>query len=255
MFNYSLGTSRDSSRSFTAAELTDELGEALLQDYPAQSQLHAFTEPADAGKAWRINQKSLIPPAYVNYQPVEGYRGGKLGRFPGKQPEVIVELSTKDLAGTKFGYFKGVACNFHTLFEAWSECRQPKVRLIPDATDCLPNIKELQHTAMLETWDVFRTYEDICEQILAHLDGKSLIVVALMKGASDIHGLLLVHARIGNIFYWHRIGICRWPSGALPKDDLFGNPFDKELPSRGSAERETLNMNGPSWEVLEGLFG
>ena len=75
VFSYSPSTSRDPSRSFTAADLTDELVEALLQDHPTQGQLHAFIEPADTGRAWQINQKSLIPPAYVNYQPAEGYRG------------------------------------------------------------------------------------------------------------------------------------------------------------------------------------
>jgi hypothetical protein len=257
IFNYRLGTSRDPNRSFSAAVLTDELGEALLRDRPAESQLHAFTRPVECGKAWRIGQHSVVPLAYSNYQPIEGPRGDAIGRFPkvGAQPNVILDLSTKDIAGTKFGYFKGRVCDFRTMKAAWNACREAKIRIIPDVTACLPGVAEVQHKTVLTEWHRTGTYQPVLDHINAHLGTKNMIVVALMRGFSDVYGLMLVHVQAGNVAFWHRIGICQWPHGVIQLGDLFASLDEEKLPPLGGEERKNLNIDGPKWRDLEGPFG
>lgn len=251
VFNYQLGSAADPTRSFTVPELVDQLGEALLQDRPVESQLVDLGHFTDPGKAWHLNSSSTVPSFYM--------LSSEKFAHAADYPRPICHLSTRTVLETKFGHVQGKACYFQRLCESWERTNltarhkgyrtlnktKSVVRL---ALDQAYHIHSPEKTPMEgdETWDVPEVPDDPSRQrrvwswLRDRYDSNHLIVILLGQSSDWTYGLILLHVRVQGMLFWHRLGTCMWHHTS----DHATKP-DKRL------------MCGKSdyWIDMEGLFG
>ncbi|KAG8534087.1 uncharacterized protein KY384_000930 [Bacidia gigantensis] len=87
--------------------LEEQLGEALVSEYPVTSQMHVFEEIVEEGRGWRPSPSSLVPDLDIKSQ------------FAELSFVAECEVSAIGTTRAKRGYFKGRACNFSTLSQVW----------------------------------------------------------------------------------------------------------------------------------------
>jgi len=244
VFGFKLGGARNgsaASSSYTLAELEDELGEALIQAYPLQSQCFVFTEPPPVGKGWHISTICAIP-QFDELFPQMG-SGSISDKYNQDLPWNLV---TKRVRGTLWGYLSGLACPLHTLAKAWTEPCREIIALDHDPCflDSLEfgvlNIPfgERQHAQTL--W------------LLQNFQPSELWIFLLafkMPSGIGISGPfcigLVIHERnhLG-LRYWHRLGICVWTVRDFWSEEFHNNPY-----------KDMLVGKGEEWQNIGGLFG
>lgn len=96
---------------FNRFNLEDQLGAALVQQYPVASQLHNLTEPADRGSGWRINASSTVPKLDIK------------SNIWNLDFQARCNFSTQKVGGQQWGVFDGYACDLAQLAASWSSLR------------------------------------------------------------------------------------------------------------------------------------
>ncbi|KAL8670777.1 MAG: hypothetical protein Q9168_004699 [Polycauliona sp. 1 TL-2023] len=96
-------------KTFNRFNLEDQLGAALVENYPVASQLHNFTEPADEGTGWRISSSSIVPRL-----------GIKTGIWR-LQLHSSCKFSTEMVRGQRHAIFDGHVCSLVQLANSWKE--------------------------------------------------------------------------------------------------------------------------------------
>ena len=195
------------------------------------------------------------------------------------------QLSTQTIKGQRWGYFQGQICDFTQLSQAWKNVHEvPSVfKLLGTKSPQQIVLDVFLHDITDETlkskpeepiWTVVWSRRKelprgqqqhllargLTELIHRIYQGASLLVLLLgsfvdgnqmeqeKKSSARYHvGLIMVHNKIGTIYYWKRLGFCIWQyeysdyaleSTALPQISLL------------KAEDHCVG-----WENLSGLFG
>jgi hypothetical protein len=243
IFNFKLGNARNGSAPsspYTLPELEDELGEALIQAYPLQSQCFIFTEPPPVGKGWHISTICAIP--RLDSLLPNRASDSRSARFNQNLPWNLI---TKRLRGILWGYLSGLACPLHTLAKAWAHPYREIIAL--DRDPCFLDSPEFgvlnipfgerQHALTLWLLKSFHP-EELRMFLLAFKDGGMGVSGPFCIG-------LIIHERnhLG-LRYWHRLGICVWTVGDFSSEEFHINPY-----------RDMLVGGGKEWQKIEGLFG
>ena len=236
VFNYKLGSSRDPENFYGIEDLEDELGERLLEDRPWESQLHVFTKPVKRGKGWRINPTSA-------FRIPERFGGWSSDLYEG-----LVKLSSKDICGTKFGFFEGNACRLNDIRHTWRDCTV--FQLMPDQSECFGDfeVADFQEWALSESRDAedIQThavrFTRVCDQIAERFKQNAVIILGLSRMAPLLCGLVLIHVQCEGVMYWHRLGFCVWS-------------HCKGSDSRTDREFSLLDASSPEWDYVKGLYG
>ncbi|KAL2795520.1 hypothetical protein BJX66DRAFT_168102 [Aspergillus keveii] len=145
VWDFALGKSApssDPSRTWTLPELETELGKALLQEFPIESQLHVRLSPSETRQAWRISPRSSG--IYHDLEFLE------TGRLAGTMDRRGSSLGLRQADGVVYAHFVGKACPFRTFLASWKELedahnygsnengptphQSPPVRLVLDKT-------------------------------------------------------------------------------------------------------------------------
>jgi hypothetical protein len=263
VFKYRLGASApdaDPIRAFSQSELVDQLGAAMFKDRPVQSQLHCFTEVVDRTKGWHINTSSMIPNLYTKDN-------------DWKSCEAKCKFSIKHVDGVTLGYFEGKACWFVKLAVAW-EAVDAQQGLTSDrptgdsVCHILPDVTEYLHEHHRHSLGISTRDDELFSELaldesaargpiefannleaqhrfanwLCERFGENRLLVLIMgRMAARTCGLILLHAQVGSISYWHRIGTCTWWHASASID------------SRGYDE--ILRGENQDWVDCQGLFG
>ncbi|KAL8670779.1 MAG: hypothetical protein Q9168_004701 [Polycauliona sp. 1 TL-2023] len=220
------------STSFTLRELEDQLGNALLQNWPIRSQFHIHTKPSPVGSAWRISESSAFPELVDEYD-------NDLDDWE----HIECRLSTQRHGDTTWGYFKGRVCKLAGLASAWRSSSKhhrrkwttsPLQMVALDASHTLREAPSSLHALNQLVIPRDETQHEVCST-LVQMFGDEIVVLALgfSKGGK---GLILVRQEAEGLMVWHRIGICYWNTSET--DDPF-----------------ILGHEGSGWWDLEGLFG
>lgn len=96
---------------FNRFKLEDQLGAAIVQQYPVASQLHSFTEPTDKGTGWRINASSTVPKLDIK------------SNIWNLDFQARCRFSTQKVGGQQWGVFDGYACDLARLAASWRSLR------------------------------------------------------------------------------------------------------------------------------------
>ncbi|KAI4219948.1 MAG: hypothetical protein L6R36_007969 [Xanthoria steineri] len=96
---------------FNRFNLEDQLGAALVQQYPVASQLHNFTETADRGTGWRINASSTVPKMDIK------------SNIWNLDFQARSSFSTQKVGGQQWGVFNGYTCDLAQLAASWRSLR------------------------------------------------------------------------------------------------------------------------------------
>lgn len=131
VFGFKLGSSRRGCEHiiYSPEELKDQLGEALLREYPLQSQWHVFRAPAPAGMSWHISEDSFIPRHLRHRMLGLGRVRKPESSWPeflklGKRP-IVLSAEEVPTGGRKLGRFEGFACPFSKLWDVWNVINDP----------------------------------------------------------------------------------------------------------------------------------
>lgn len=108
IFGLRLGETVQPERSFSLAELEDQLGEALVMRSPLLSQLFVHLRPPQTGRSWRISQYSRVPEAA---RTATSEHSAHVGTNPESHAQISVRLECVTI--------KGKACWFKRLVEFW----------------------------------------------------------------------------------------------------------------------------------------
>lgn len=255
VFGFQLGISAldaPNGKEYALPELEDQMGVALLHDFPLVSQLHVFDSPPVKGTAWHISRHSTIA---RGLDPI-CYRLGVVTNHDKR-----IQFGVRPYNGRLFGYFKGATIAFKHLFEA---CRRlgPRPRSSTSlktsgkrrqllALDRLPLLESrgFSHEHFDRTRYV--PHEDAhighCQKLLKCLADHELNVLLLGREMFPNHtrqfavGVLLVKENWHSD--WTRIGVFTWFTDECIRGHM------------SARDRAIVNGEKDHWTVTEGLFG
>lgn len=222
VFGFRLGNSRPgfTQRTYSRSELQVQMGAALINKYPVQSQMHVFSMPVEDGQGWSMSLSSRLPegPGWedlrslfdentlcsCNIRAEDHPEGGAVGYFDGKKcPSNIFHaaISAHDSAQP----FNTQACmNVMIGLDTTrnTEGERPEYRTWGRARD----IPAGQEQMKLSSWLVDRHIQK--EFILLKL---GYATCRIPKSKRHI-GLLLLSTKslIGSLKCWKRIGFVVW---------------------------------------------
>lgn len=241
---------------FTRAQLELLFGEQLLLVHPVLSQMHVFTSPAPAGRAWLFSAESeLLHDLDVSVLARDDVMDSiREGEWP------MCQLSVRWCSDqiSPYGHFEGYVCAFSKFM---ASCMTFENSPIFDG-------RSQDHSVLgvyLDTTTALSSFSDLpnlgrsplprgpAQRALAHRlsrfsreMGDDFVVLLLGKrtavGRPVMVGLLLLRHRMNSgIIYWHRLGFCSW--------DLY------YVTPNLAVEHAFLTGKGNDWVQLSGLFG
>ncbi|KAL9064107.1 MAG: hypothetical protein Q9161_009078 [Pseudevernia consocians] len=270
---FKVGLSRegaDPHKEYTLAELEDEFGAAIIEQYPILNQMHVYLSPPELGKAWCVRGNSAVP--------MIAERGDLFGWDSGNRIDVNIEIghtamckiSTLMVNGSMWAKLSGRACPFANLQQAWRQADRsplasrmlrsnwrmhrssiPSIHMIAldRGTSFEPQVPELRILNVIglgpneyqHDLALWITEQPGAEDLQVFLLGRS------QMGEEYFYtGMLLIERAIANVTHWHRVGICMWLTSHLSDSDSSGG----DHPIRSLLIGETKE-----WQTLEGLFG
>ncbi|KAL8811730.1 MAG: hypothetical protein Q9200_001563 [Gallowayella weberi] len=249
-------------KAFNRHNLEDQLGAALVENYPVASQLHNFTEPADEGTGWRISSSSIVPRLEIKTS------------FWSLQFHASCKITTDKVKGQRHGLFDGQICDLAPLAESWRETHSdPHIKALLGGRSpqqmILDTVFEDKSKARYNLKNKIRSTDDGPEGLVwgsnsndrvvprgerqhrlvsalirligEHFDGAPLVVL-LLGSFADVAkdetldapphdkyhvGLILTHLTREAVTTWTRLGICIWQyeyNGVIPKVDACQRP-------------------------------
>lgn len=272
VFRYRLGKSRPGCErnSYTRSELADQLGQELLKDRPIQSQLHVFTEPVERGKGWRIGPSSYVPLTLITLIAHMSEHGCST---PPAAEKCV--LRCENIAGTLYGHFSGAVCAFPVFcdgldvldagYSAQAAERpgtrspdpashyKPPAEFYPDVSEHVLDSTEYRgpgNPISIPYWDS-RRQKAFRDLLRAKFEHEAWLVV-LHLGFCDAYagrhhfGMLLLRVKVGEVRYWHRLGLVVWQVRF---------DFPQMTADLTPDEKGVLEGTGMHWSKMEGLFG
>ncbi|KAJ9653651.1 hypothetical protein H2198_007202 [Neophaeococcomyces mojaviensis] len=260
VFHCKLGVSRpgiDPMRYFDRQELEDQLGSALLEKFPLQSQLFVHTEPVERGRAWRLSSSSAVPVEFS----FPLHRGDDLFNT-GKYCQPHCKVTTQIASARTFGYFTGPVCWFYQLQYYW--CRLQDLAKVDNRSGrpvgivtksvriFFPDAMTVAGKAWgspLNTGHTLRNNDPEQQNAFGHwlaagYHWARLIVLHLGSSHKKQFGLILLHVQADEVLYWHRLGLVMW----YWDENLVATEARLEL-------MEPLTGQGSLWQTLSGLYG
>ena len=204
---------------YSLDDLEDQLGSALLYQSPIMSQMFFHTEPAPAGKGWRMSAHVDIPPlgpildAYLN--------------SPSSTIEANAELSVTKSQSGLVGHFSGMTCNLETLHQIFE--RSYYARDISISFDTVD----------------FSDGSQLAEEIEVLMLGISRLDARAVKLTKVICLLLSRSEENSRFTEWRRRGLCFW---SLEESFLKNLKLNIE-------ESDLIHGRGSHWIHRSGTFG
>jgi hypothetical protein len=275
IFNFRLGSTavhRDTAidpkegTDYTVDELQDQLGEQLLLHHAVLSQCHVYTKCTPFGKAWRVNDSSIV---VSEWHEALAQRDGD--RYPDPPTvwlngsEVCENYCRFDVYpydGSIWGQFEGRICPFEVFHRANMEYEADCIMTQPYAEDKAHSffniwldecetVEQLNLPFLREDGLHFiacREQRRVAKELAIQLS-PSLHVLILGRELSygrsggEMLGMLLYWFPDGPLKYWRRIGICKWMLSHM----TFAGVHHKMKPwFEGESE---------DWSITKGIFG
>lgn len=254
---------------YTLDELQDELGDLLLRNHPALSQLHVHQVHPPPGKGWRIGMYSTVPPwvtgtttSYVDSDSSDPRK------HDNAWDKIACKLRTTRLDGILWGFFNGRVCDFHSLEKAWqrqfASLSSSDLGWDPNRSELGQLGIELDKVAFLQDFKVPPRQGRYAKQdshllaqnlssylhharaivlLLSHFEvGNEIRVYQTEVSPDTFNGLLLVEQSHRGTKVWNRLGVCQWESYRV-----------KTQPE--NQDRNIILGQGSDWQDLEGIFG
>ena len=239
-------------KKYTLADLEDQMGTAILREYPLISQLHVFDTPPLKGTGWRISRDSTVIYA------LDAIVFRLLHRI---NSDARIQFSVQPHSGRSFGYFKGATIAFRELFEACQRFGpRPRNWMSPKKSGKRRQILALDRVPLLESRGFsnqyfdrtqYVTHEDAhiehCKKLLSCLDDHEVIVLLLGREMMSDRtrkwavGVLLVKRNCDT--EWSRVGVFIWFTDAPMHGKM--DDYDQDI----------LHGRDNNWTIREGLFG
>ncbi|CAD6567919.1 MAG: hypothetical protein ASARMPRED_001188 [Alectoria sarmentosa] len=267
------GVSDSRSKYFNRFVLEDQLGAAILVEYPVASQLHNFTEPVEEGRGWRVSGSSTVPSLDIQ------------SSIWGLGFDHRCQLVTEKIKGHRWGSFRGQTCDFADLSRAWKTVHETlSISKLPGAKspqqimldtflhtigdESLNDPEEPLWTAVWSkrkeiprdgqqhrlAWGlnalVPKKFEGELPLVLllgSFIDGSQDDEQAIKVSARYHVGLIVVHKKAGTSPYWKRLGFCIWQ---YEYSDAALESIASPLLALMRAED-----HGVGWKSLSGLLG
>lgn len=209
---------------FSLSDLEDQLGKALMEISPIWSQSHVHTEASRVdGKGWRLSRSSTTPGTrYECAVPWQLYSGEHLKN--------ACEMTTKLVQGTRWGWFAGKACSFHTLQKVWADMYDARSRVEGLYGVISWKESDSQTQIVLDfAPDIFTHMQTLDNYRIEDAEGQhklatwmadkfqpgqlQILHMASFDGSATYprhSGLILLRRSRDNIDHWQRLGICTW---------------------------------------------
>ena len=205
-------------------DLEDQLGAALLSQSPIMSQMFFHTEPAPAGKGWRIS-------AHVDIPQLAGMMNAFLNA-PYSKIESTAELSVTKIGLVNVGHFSGLTCNLETLHRVWERSSNFADEVKIDF-DVLDFSDKSQYTSEVEALILGICWYDVPQGSIARWP-TTVVCLLLFHSVDD-----------SRITEWRRRGVCFW---SLEEKFLKSLNLNEE-------EKGLLYGTGAQWKQRRGTFG
>ncbi|KAF2252742.1 hypothetical protein BU26DRAFT_515204 [Trematosphaeria pertusa] len=209
---------------YSLDDLEDQLGAALLSQSPIMSQMFFHTQPAPAGKGWRMS-------AHVDIPKLAGMMNAYLNA-PYSKVESTAELSVTNTGRANVGHFSGMVCNLETLHRIWTRWNYAgdEVRMDFDTVDFSDKSQYVSEVEALML-GIFRY-----DQRPGSVARLPTTVVCL---------LLFPSVDKSRITEWRRRGLCFWS---------LEDPFLRSL-NLSNEESDLMHGRGSHWKHRSGTFG
>ncbi len=249
-------------RTGTLAELENELGVALLRDYPIESQIQVHLSTVAGRQSWRISDRSSTP-AHTLSLTISGHIAGTVDRQTS-------QLGLRRANDILYAHFGGRVCSFEVLRQAWAyvaehdyvgvkkapQHHSSPVRISLDQNVVLNSVT-LQASHSLQNVPENRQLELACSisnkirDLGRDLNVLLLGIVSQQSSYSEGQrckgiGIIVMNAPDDTVGQWQkRLGICIW--------DVYSVDGPEAAEYRSALD--LLAGNSVEWQLGECIFG
>lgn len=252
---------------YSVSELQDQLGEQLLVKYPVLSQCHVFTEASPVGKAWRVNETSVMLSTPVettqSWSYTDIYPTSPMVWANNKEAcKALCRLDIHLQDGSVWGQFEGRMCRFNTFHK--------RVREHED-DGAMSRLYKASHThTFLDIWldkaaelDTLnpplpnftpcRAQRQLAERLAVELSSQLYVLILGVEfqqgeGGAEMLGTLMLKRSEASFDYWRRVGVCRWKRSHITTSEYI-------ISERHRLRKEWFEGEGEEWVVVRGIFG